>query len=119
MRQVSRSWPDSWRSNRTDRASSSELDHSDYEDYRKSAFGGSAVNMSPRSLNYSEFDGSSATPSDVFPGRASGIPASLQSWISRPNSIEYSTLQFIQNPPYLKDICIFGVTNLFHHSRIQ
>ncbi|KAK3336217.1 hypothetical protein B0T19DRAFT_408889 [Cercophora scortea] len=87
--------------NRTDRASSSELDHSDYEDYRKSAFGGSAVTMSPQSLSYSEFDGSSTTPSDVFPGQPSSIPASFQSWISRPNSMEYSTQQFISNPPYL------------------
>lgn len=46
---------------RDDRASSSELDsHSDFEDYRKVAFGGGAASstltLSPASLNYDSFD---------------------------------------------------------------
>lgn len=48
---------------RTDRASSSDLDHSDFEDYRKAAFGGPGSNttLSPVSLTYDSFDSYPAT----------------------------------------------------------
>lgn len=76
--------------NRTSRASSSDLDHSDFEDYRKAAFGGgaTALSMSPQSLSYgSDFD-LAATPSDnSFNARSAQPPpmmSAFPSWISRP-----------------------------------
>jgi len=80
--------------NRTSRASSSELDHSDFEDYRKTAFGrphGTALSMSPQSLSSygSDFDLATSTPSE--PRFASSQPplpsAAFSSWISRPTSM--------------------------------
>jgi len=82
---------------RTERASSSELDHSDFEDYRRSAFGGargrgagSALTMSPASLNYNDFDINSATPSDGFSTQSSAgsistssLPAYSSPWMTR------------------------------------
>jgi hypothetical protein len=76
--------------NRTDRASSSELDHSDFEDYRKVAFGGrgsgTALSMSPQSLTYSEFDLASTTPSESFarPSQQAPLPTAFPQWVSRP-----------------------------------
>ncbi|KAK3330913.1 hypothetical protein B0H66DRAFT_81191 [Apodospora peruviana] len=73
---------------RTERASSSDLDHSDFEhDYRRVAFGGGArggsgsvLTMSPASLTYGDFEintGAATTPSDGFPtsqSTAASIP---------------------------------------------
>jgi hypothetical protein len=78
--------------NRTDRASSSELDHSDFEsDYRKSVFRGSAVTMSPQSLAYTDFDVTSAATPDGFAAQSPSGPATFSSWISRPTSMDYTT----------------------------
>lgn len=84
---------------RTERASSSELDHSDFEhDYRRSAFGGarggagSALTMSPASLNYPDFDinTNSATSSDGFSTQSSAgsistpsLPAYSSPWMTQ------------------------------------
>jgi len=89
--------------NRTDRASSSELDHSDFEDYRKTAFGrggASALSMSPQSLTYSEFDLASSTPSDGFTSQPqtqpTSMPSTFQSWLSRPTTIsDFGTQSFV------------------------
>jgi hypothetical protein len=78
--------------NRTDRASSSELDHSDFEheqDYRKTVLRTQQV-MSPQSLTYNEFDVSSAVPSDGFASQSPSVPASYDSWLSRPTSMDFA-----------------------------
>lgn len=100
--------------NRTDRASSSELDHSDFEDYRKKAFGsgsrrgGSAVNMSPQSLSYSEFDLNSATPSEGFTSQPNNNTAPLraafpQQWLARQatSPMDFSAQPFLPNDSFL------------------
>jgi hypothetical protein len=80
--------------NRTDRASSSELDHSDFEgDYRKAAFGGGAgsnvATMSPQSLSYNEFDVNSI-PQESYPTQSPVVPVSYTtSWVDRPTSMDY------------------------------
>jgi len=88
--------------NRTDRASSSEIDHSDFEDYRKTAFGGrgaaSTLSLSPQSLTYSDFDLSSTTPSDGFSGQAQRppLPTAFSSWMGRaPAMGDFNTQQFL------------------------
>lgn len=92
--------------NRTDRASSSEIDHSDFEDYRKTAFGGrgaaSALSMSPQSLTYSDFDLSSATPSDGFSGQAQRppLPTTFSPWMGRAPAVgDFNTQQFLPGAP--------------------
>ncbi|KAH8908239.1 hypothetical protein BR93DRAFT_944949 [Coniochaeta sp. PMI_546] len=87
---------------RTDRASSSELDHSDFEhDYRKTAFAGSQqVTMSPQSLTYTEFEANSAVSSDTFSSQSPSIPASYDSWLSRPTSMDFSQ-RLLPADPYL------------------
>ncbi|KAK3367038.1 hypothetical protein B0T24DRAFT_378994 [Lasiosphaeria ovina] len=82
--------------NRTDRASSSELDHSDVEqDYRRSAFRGSttAVTMSPQSISYTDFDlNSTAPPSESFASQSpSHLSTAYASWISRPTSMGFES----------------------------
>lgn len=86
---------------RTDRASSSDLDHSDFEDYRKAAFGGgqasSTMTLSPASLTYDSFDSYSAPSSESLPSAASPInpvPATLTPWM-RPPAMGFSS-QFVQ-----------------------
>ena len=66
--------------NRTD--SSSEMDPSEFDDYRRVAFGGahgSIANLSPQSLTYTDFEASS-TPSDGF---AVPSPHSYPAWLDR------------------------------------
>ena len=95
--------------NRTSRASSSELDHSDFEDYRKTAFGrshGTALSMSPQSLSYgSDFDLATSTPSDRFTSQPPPLPTAFSSWISRPTSMGdfNAPTSFVPGgpPPYL------------------
>lgn len=75
----------------TDRASSSDLDHSDLEDYRKAAFGGgragpasSTMTLSPASLTHESFDAYSAPASESLPSSASRTnyyPATFPSWM--------------------------------------
>lgn len=87
--------------NRTDRASSSELEHSDFEqDYRKSVFTGNTVTMSPQSLSYNEFDVNSVPP-ESFPGQSPTVPtAYTPSWTSRPTSMDFGP-RFIPAGPYM------------------
>lgn len=92
--------------NRTSRASSSDLDHSDFEDYRKAAFGGgaaTALSMSPQSLSYgSDFD-LAGTPSDSFSSRGGQQPPAMMSafpsWISRPPTSSYPPSFVSGGPP--------------------
>lgn len=75
-----------------DRASSSDLDHSDFEDYRKAAFGGggpasSTMTLSPASLTYDSFDSYSAPASEGVPSAASPtnpIPPTFAPWMRPP-----------------------------------
>lgn len=81
---------------RTDRASSSDGDHSDFEDYRKIAFGssnqqaGSTTTLSPASLTYDSFDAYSAPSSESLPSTTSPttntMPTNFSAFI-RPQSI--------------------------------
>ncbi|KAJ4298627.1 Fluconazole resistance protein 1 [Collariella sp. IMI 366227] len=93
---------------RTDRASSSDVDHSDLEfepDYRKAAFGtASTVSMSPASLSYSgdfEIPPPSAAPSDGFPPSVHSptVPshANFQWMHSRPPSMDYTQQLWMSN----------------------
>ncbi|KAL2127254.1 hypothetical protein VTI74DRAFT_11014 [Chaetomium olivicolor] len=94
---------------RTERASSSDVDHSDLEfeaDYRKAAFGtASAVSMSPASLSYGgDFDlpPPSAAPSDGFPPslQSPTVPShtgNFQWMSSRPSSLEYTQQLWMTN----------------------
>jgi hypothetical protein len=79
---------------RDDRASSSEFDHSDFEDYRRAAFGGGngALSASPQSFMGNDFE--TTTPSDAFsmsPAIATpfssgvpyyGLPANLPAYLA-------------------------------------
>lgn len=91
--------------NRTDRASSSELDHSDFEgDYRKQAFGadncGNGITLSPQSLSYNEFDVNSIPP-ESFPTQSPTVPVSYTpSWVSRPTSMDYGN-RFVPSGQYM------------------
>lgn len=94
--------------NRTDRASSSDLDHSDFEDYRKTAFGrgaATALSMSPQSLTYSDFDLASSTPSERFPSQPqTAMPPTFATWMGRPTSMnDFATPSFVpgNTGPYL------------------
>lgn len=86
---------------RTDRASSSDMDHSDFEDYRKAAFGGgqagSAMTLSPASLTYDSFDNYSIPSSEGLPSATSPtnpMPTNFVPWM-RPASMGFNS-QFIQ-----------------------
>ena len=91
--------------NRTDRASSSELEHSDSEDYRRAVFGRRGVaadvqSMSPQSLTYSEFDLTTSAPSDAgftSQPRPDGLPTPYSgSWLNRPASMDFGAQAFVQ-----------------------
>lgn len=80
--------------NRTDRASSSELDHSDFEqDYRKTILNRNyQVAMSPQSLTCPDtFDATPAVTSDfVSTSQSPSIPQTFDSWMSRPTSMDFT-----------------------------
>lgn len=90
--------------NRTERASSSELDHSDFEqDYRKTMMGNQNVQtLSPQSfVSYNDFDTSTIPneldPAAMFPVQSSSNPASYPSWnMGRPTSMNGIPPQFMQ-----------------------
>lgn len=89
-------------STRTDRASSSELDHSDFEqDYRKVMLGGQNLQtMSPQSLTYdldtNTIQSEIESPGSLFAVQSPSAPSSFPTWnMSRPSSIDLSP-QFIQ-----------------------
>ena len=82
-----------------DRASSSDLDPSEFEDhdYRRAAFNGTSVTMSPQSMTYTEFD--TGTP-DSFPGQSPAIGSFPHSWGAAPSgrqagSIDLANQQFL------------------------
>lgn len=107
--------------NRTERASSSELDHSDFEqDYRRAVFGGGGgggggpMTLSPASLTYNDFDVQSdyAVPSPTIatsaPYARAPAAAAAAGWDSgansRPNSHVGSrpiSTHFVAAPPYM------------------
>lgn len=82
-----------------DRASSSDLDHSDFEDYRKAAFGGggpasSTMTLSPASLTYDSFENYSGPASDGLPSAASPtnpMPPTFAPWIRQPPPVPHAT----------------------------
>lgn len=90
---------------RDDRASSSELDHSDFEDYRKVAFGSSngggggrgaassTLTLSPASLNYDSFDSYSA--SEGLPSATSPSANTFAPWMRPPAAMGFSGPQFV------------------------
>ncbi|KAJ9133157.1 C6 transcription factor [Pleurostoma richardsiae] len=87
---------------RTDRASSSEAGHSDFEQNSR-VFGGAGSNnitLSPPSLGYDSFNSNSA-PSEIMPSSTSAtVPTttSCLSWMTRPPiapSIDFSSWQFL------------------------
>ncbi|KAK7914466.1 hypothetical protein PG985_012169 [Apiospora marii] len=94
--------------NRTDRASSSELDHSDFEqDYRKVLMNGrnNVQTLSPQSFtSYNDFDPNTVPTTDfdpaaaMFPVQSPTGPTSYPSWsMTRPGSMEMPPPQYIQN----------------------
>ncbi|KAJ4413520.1 Fluconazole resistance protein 1 [Gnomoniopsis sp. IMI 355080] len=94
---------------RDDRASSSELDsHSDFEDYRKVAFGGgggggaasSSLTLSPASLNnYDSFD--SYPASEGLPSATSPSTNTFAPWMRPPPTMGFSGPQFPPSGPYV------------------
>lgn len=87
--------------NRTDRASSSELDHSDFEqDYRKAAFGNNTMTLSPQSFSAgSDFEFGPPPPemntAAMFPSQSPSIP-NFPAWTmakTQPNDL---TMHFLQ-----------------------
>jgi hypothetical protein len=87
--------------NRTERASSSELDHSDFEqDYRKAAFGNNTMTLSPQSFTAgNDFDFAppppEMDPSVMFASQSPSIP-NFPAWSmtkSQPNDL---TMHFLQ-----------------------
>ncbi|EON99668.1 putative c6 transcription factor protein [Phaeoacremonium minimum UCRPA7] len=92
--------------NRTDRASSSELDHSDFEqDYRKAAFGGNTVTLSPQSLSYDSFDGYSA-PSESLATQSPTVPTSYAPWTAprQATTMNFGPQQYFQQPNSYMDM---------------
>ncbi|KAH8200083.1 hypothetical protein TruAng_005751 [Truncatella angustata] len=90
--------------NRTERASSSELDHSDFEqDYRKTMMSSQNLQtLSPQSFtSYNDFDTNTVPtemdPSAMFPVQTTTNPAAFPSWnIARPTSMGGIPPQFMQ-----------------------
>lgn len=90
--------------NRTERASSSELDHSDFEDYRKAAFASNnAMTLSPQSFTGSnDFEFGPPPPdmdtSAMFPSQSPSIP-NFPAWTMSkpaPNGHDDLTMHFLQ-----------------------
>lgn len=92
---------------RDDRASSSELDsHSDFEDYRKVAFGGggggagsSVLTLSPASLSYDSFD--SYPASEGLPSATSPSTNTFAPWLRPPPAMGFSGPQYQPTGPYV------------------
>ncbi|KAH6605598.1 c6 transcription factor, partial [Trichoderma cornu-damae] len=103
--------------NRTDRASSSELDHSDMElDYRRAAFGGhnNPMTMSPQSFTGSadlEFSGRSAPPdldatTTLFASQSPPL-STFSDWTLKQTPGDM-TMQFLQQASMLQGIGMMG-----------
>ncbi|KAF7553993.1 hypothetical protein G7Z17_g3237 [Cylindrodendrum hubeiense] len=96
--------------NRTERASSSEIDHSDFEqDYRKAAFGNNnAMTLSPQSFTGShDFDFAAPPPemdpTTLFPSQSPSIP-NFPAWTmnkAQPNDL---TMQFLQQAGVMQNM---------------
>lgn len=90
--------------NRTERASSSELDHSDFEqDYRKTMMSNQNVQtLSPQSFtSYTDFDTNAIPnefdPATMYPVQSTSNPASFPSWnMARPTSMNGISPHFMQ-----------------------
>ncbi|KAI5464503.1 hypothetical protein BGZ63DRAFT_351677 [Mariannaea sp. PMI_226] len=89
--------------NRTERASSSEIDHSDFEDYRKAAFGnaGNAMTLSPQSFTGShDFDFAAPPPemdaAAMFPSQSPSM-ANFPTWTMNKPQPNDLTMQFLQS----------------------
>ncbi|EFY97103.2 Zn(2)-Cys(6) zinc finger domain protein [Metarhizium robertsii] len=101
---------------RNDRASSSELDHSDFEDYRKAAFGsGNAMTLSPQSFAGSnDFDFSPTVPemdpSVMFASQNQSMP-NFSTW-SMPKSQNggLAMQHFLQQADALQSMNMMGQT---------
>lgn len=97
---------------RTERASSSEVDHSDFEqDYRKAAFGSHNTNgmtLSPQSFTSShDFDFSAPPPemdaAALFPAQSPSIP-NFPAWtMNKPQSNDL-TMQFLQQASVMQNM---------------
>jgi len=91
--------------NRTD--SSSKMEPSELEDYQQAAFGGgSLANLSPQSLTYTDFKGSSA-PSNGF-----AVP-SPNSYPPRLDSMDH------QQPPFMAPPASYMCVDLLNHGQLE
>lgn len=101
---------------RADRASSSELDHSDLEhDYRRLAFGShNALSLSPQSFaSGSDFEFSStpvdADPSAMFTSQSSSLPNfSATNWPMHKTQTNPMAMQFTQQPNALQNLAMLN-----------
>lgn len=99
---------DSSACNRTDRASSSEIDHSDFEqDYRKAAFGNNMMTLSPQSFTTnSDFEFAPPPPelnAAMFPSPSPVMP-NFSTWSmtkAQPNDL---TMQYIQTASAMQNM---------------
>ncbi|KHN98839.1 uncharacterized protein MAM_03301 [Metarhizium album ARSEF 1941] len=104
---------------RNDRASSSELDHSDFEDYRKAAFGsGNAMTLSPQSYAGSnDFDFSPTVPemdpSAMFASHNQSMP-NFSTWSMPKSQNSGLAVHFLQHADSLRSV---GMMN--HQSMID
>lgn len=95
--------------NRTDRASSSELDHSDFEqDYRKAAFGNNTMTLSPQSFSAgSDFEFGPPPPemaAAMFPTQSPSIP-NFPAWtMSKAQQTNDLTMHFLQQTSTLQNM---------------
>lgn len=96
--------------NRTERASSSEVDHSDFEDYRKAAFGngGNAMTLSPQSFTGShDFDFAAPPPemdaTALFPSQSPSI-ANFPAWSMNKPQPNDLTMQFLQQAGVMQNM---------------
>ncbi|GAB0138506.1 hypothetical protein EsDP_00006741 [Epichloe bromicola] len=99
---------------RNDRASSSELDHSDFEDYRRAAFGGGSrsncVTLSPQSFagsNDFDFDFSPPVPdidpSVVYASQAQSMP-DYAAWPMPKTQAMAMSMQYLQHTDALQNM---------------
>jgi len=94
---------------RNDRASSSELDHSDFEDYRKAAFGsGTTMTLSPQSFAGSnDFDFSPTVPemdpSVMFASQTHSVP-NFSTWSIPKSQTSGLAMQFMQQAEALQSM---------------
>lgn len=122
---MERDSPPSYR--RTDRASSSELDHSDIElDYRRAAFGSHnhPITMSPQSYAGStEFEFSRSAPPDLDATTAlfaSQSPSlSFPEWALKPSSNDMAAMQFFHQAGAMQDLNAMGQSMMEGYETIK